>query len=285
MSSYDSYHVSPSCPITDIEGDVKSNVQSAPPPPPKPQLPPMSSLGPRLSKRRMSVCSIADAQIIVEEETVEETVAPPKTLWKVSRESKLKTFWWFYTWPIRFLLTFTVPNPRRMRNWYPLTFVLCILYIGLNSFMIYWMVAIIGYTFRIPETIMGMTLIAWGGCVQETIVSVIMIRQGRGGIGVSQSLGANSLAILMALGVPWFVRTMVDGAGYMGAFVNIYSYGIEFTIISLLLAVLLLYVVFACTKYRLKKIVGAYLLVIYVILISFAILVEMDILFPSGNRC
>lgn len=124
--------------------------------------------------------SVANAEIIVDAD--QESIAAPekklKSLWTISRESYFKTFWWFYTWPIRFLLTFTVPNPLRMRAWYPLTFILCILYIGLNSFMIYWMVAIIGYTFYIPETVMGMTFIAWGGCMPEAIISVIMIRQG-----------------------------------------------------------------------------------------------------------
>lgn len=127
--------------------------------------------------RRHSILSIADAEIIPDGEA-EQTTKLPKSLWRISRESKFKTFWWFFTWPIRCLLTLTVPNPKRMRAWYPLTFVLCILYIGLNSFMIYWMVAIIGYTFGIPETIMGMTLIAWGGCMPEAIISVIMIRKG-----------------------------------------------------------------------------------------------------------
>lgn len=98
-------------------------------------------------------------------------------------------------------------------------------------------------------------------------------------------MGANSLAILMALGVPWFVRTMVDGAGSTDASITIYSYGIEFTIITLLLAVALLFIVFACTKFRLKKINGVFFFSIYAVLITFAILVEMDILFPSGNRC
>lgn len=89
----------------------------------------------------------------------------------------------------------------------------------------------------------------------------------------------------MALGVPWFVRTMVDGAGSTGASIIIQSYGIEFTIITLLLAVALLFLVFSFTKFRLKKIVGLFLFSIYAVLITFAILVEMDILFPSGNRC
>lgn len=65
-----------------------------------------------------------------------------------------------------------------MRRLYPLTFILCILLIGVNSFMIYWMVAIIGRTFYIPESVMGLTLLACGGCLPEAISCVIIIRRG-----------------------------------------------------------------------------------------------------------
>lgn len=161
----------PSIPRIDIEGDNKVSSKPAP----KPTLPRPSTVS---RQRRHSVLSFANAEIIPDTDDESVVGKRPKSLWRISRESKFKTFWWFYTWPIRALLTLTVPNPLRMRAWYPLTFVLCILYIGLNSFMIYWMVAIIGFTFGIPETIMGMTLIAWGGCMPEAIISVIMIRQG-----------------------------------------------------------------------------------------------------------
>lgn len=124
------------------------------------------------------VVSLEDAEIIPEDDDDKASPKKPKSLWHWNTDSKFKAFWWLYTWPIRCLLTFTVPNPKRMRAWYPLTFVLCIVYIGLNSFVIYWMVAIIGFTFGIPETVMGMTLMAWGGCLPEAIISVIMIRRG-----------------------------------------------------------------------------------------------------------
>lgn len=155
----------------DIEGDTKVNAK------PMPSALPRASL-PGGPKRRHSILSIADAEIVSDRD--DESIAKtPKSLWRVNRDSAFKTFWWFYTWPIRCLLTFAIPNPKKSRAWYPLTFVLCIVFIGLNSFMIYWMVAIIGFTFGIPETIMGMTLIAWGGCMPEAIISVIMIRQGK----------------------------------------------------------------------------------------------------------
>lgn len=86
--------------------------------------------------------------------------------------------WWLYSWPIRMVTMCLIPHPRKYRRLYPLTFLLCIVLIGLNSYMVYWMVAIIGFTFGIPETVMGMTLLAGGGCLPEAISCVILIRRG-----------------------------------------------------------------------------------------------------------
>lgn len=67
-----------------------------------------------------------------------------KSLWNCPMTSKLKTMWWIYTWPIKLLLTLTIPNPKIYRRWYPLTFVMCVIWIGLNSYMIVWMMTVIG---------------------------------------------------------------------------------------------------------------------------------------------
>lgn len=208
-----------------------------------------------------------------------------KSLWTMPTNSGGKQFWYFYTWPIKFILTMTIPSPKTYRKLYPLTFILCIIWIGMNSYMIFWMIAIVGYTFMIPETIMGLTFLAAGGCMGEAISSVLCARKGEGGMGVSNSLGANSLAILVSLGLPWFVRSMFDGGSYTDAFININSVGIEFTILSLILTVAALYLIVSIAGYRLKKSIGFYLFFTYLIFVTFAILVEMDVLFPSGNYC
>lgn len=108
---------------------------------------------------------------------------------------------------------------------------------------------------------------------------------GEGGFGISNSLGANSLAILMSLGVPWFVKTMIEGASTTDAHIAIQSYGVEFTIIFLLLAVLTMYIILSWSRYRLQKVVGGIMISAYFVFIVLAILVELDILFPSGNTC
>lgn len=67
-----------------------------------------------------------------------------KSLWRVPVANRLKAIWWAYTWPIKCLLTVTIPNPKTYRRLYPLTFIMCIIWIGLNAYMIVWMLSVIG---------------------------------------------------------------------------------------------------------------------------------------------
>jgi solute carrier family 24 (sodium/potassium/calcium exchanger), member 4 len=147
------------------------------------------------------------------------------------------------------------------------------------------MVVIVGDVFNIPEAVMGLTFLAFGGCMPEAISAVIVARKGSGQMGVSNALGANSLAVLFSLGLPWFIRTMADGAGFNNAKIRIFSHGIEFTIMGLLLAVATLYAAISAAGYKLRKKVGAVLAVGYIILATFAILVELDVFFEAPDRC
>ncbi|XP_038112722.1 sodium/potassium/calcium exchanger 3 [Culex quinquefasciatus] len=210
---------------------------------------------------------------------------PDMTLWRISNETWLRLFWWFYSWPIRFVLTFTIPNPLIMRRWYPLTFIMCIIFIGLTSFLVFWMVAIIGFTFGIPDTIMGLTFLAMGGCMPEAIAAVLVIRTGNGAMGVSNALGANSLSILFSLGLPWFIRTMADGASSNNSYVIIASYGMQYSIVALLFAIASLYIAVYVAKFKLRKRLGLVLFACYGVLVTFMLLNELDIFFSSGNKC
>lgn len=110
---------------------------------------------------------------------------------------------------------------------------------------------------------------------------------GEGGIGVSNALGANSLAILFALGVPWLIRTLTlvaQGAEDTSVYIN--SAGIDFVVGSLLVAVTCLWFTLLIGKFKLRKTVGGVLMVLYVVFITFAILVEMGIILDRPDlRC
>lgn len=70
---------------------------------------------------------------------------PQKSLWIVpALGDRLRFVWWIYTWPIKLILTATIPNPKTFRRLYPLTFLMCIIWIGLNAYMIVWMITVMG---------------------------------------------------------------------------------------------------------------------------------------------
>lgn len=67
-----------------------------------------------------------------------------KSLWRLPEGHLARTIWWYYTWPIRCILTLAIPNPKTWRRLYPLTFFMCIIFIGINSYLIVWMVTVMG---------------------------------------------------------------------------------------------------------------------------------------------
>lgn len=115
----------------------------------------------------------------------------------------------------------------------------------------------------------------------EGISSVIQIRKGKGGIGVSNSLGANSLAILMSLGIPWLIKNILNRnvPGKQSILLN--SLSTEYNILILLIAVITLYVVLTLAKYRLKRSVGLSLISAYSVFITLGVLLEMNVFFPD----
>ncbi|KAG5679260.1 hypothetical protein PVAND_008840 [Polypedilum vanderplanki] len=211
-------------------------------------------------------------------QTEEEEVENVFELWKLpENRTTLIIFWYIFTWPIRFLLHYTIPDPVKHKNLFPISFLMCVIWIGCTSYMVFWMVVIIGDTFEIPEPVMGLTFLAFGGCMPEAISAVIVARKGSGEMGVSNALGANSLAILFSLGIPWFITTMMNGAGWTGAHIHIYSYGMEYTIMVLILAVIVLYSILAFHGYKLRKIAGLYLFIAYFVFATFAVLMEFNV--------
>ncbi|XP_048488409.1 sodium/potassium/calcium exchanger 3 isoform X2 [Plutella xylostella] len=216
------------------------------------------------------------ADVTVEEEEQE-------SLWAYPSDKKLMyQAWWLYCFPVKFLLTMTIPSPVTRKKWWPLTFIMCIVWIGGNSYFVTWSMTVLGHTFFIPDSVMGMTFLAFGGCLPEACAIFIMSRKGEGGIGVSNALGANSLAILFALGMPWLIRTLTLLSQGAEAVVYINSSGIEFIVGSLLIAVISLWVTLYFGKFVLRRLTGSIFLCLYVIFITLALLIETGVILDKA---
>lgn len=61
-----------------------------------------------------------------------------------SEDSWGRTIFWYYSYPIRLVLTCTMPDPKIHRRWYPYTFIVCVIWIGVITYLLFWMLIIIG---------------------------------------------------------------------------------------------------------------------------------------------
>uniref|UniRef100_A0A674D4S9 Sodium/potassium/calcium exchanger 3-like n=1 Tax=Salmo trutta TaxID=8032 RepID=A0A674D4S9_SALTR len=152
---------------------------------------------------------------------------------------------WLISWPLGLLLYCTVPNCvyPRWHRWFMVTFVASTLWIAIFSYLMVWMVTIISYTLDIPDYIMGITFLAAGTSVPDCMASLIVARQGMGDMAVSNSIGSNIFDILLGLGFPWALRTLVVDNGSL---VYINNKGLVYSVVLLLASVFLTVSVCAC---------------------------------------
>ncbi|XP_044025534.1 sodium/potassium/calcium exchanger 4 isoform X1 [Siniperca chuatsi] len=187
--------------------------------------------------------------------------------------SKVK---WLLSWPLLLLLYLTIPNCAKPRweKFFMVSFILSTVWIAVFSYVMVWMVTIIGYTLGIPDVIMGITFLAAGTSVPDCIASLIVARQGLGDMAVSNTIGSNVFDILVGLGLPWAIQTMCVS---YGSEVMINSRGLVYSVVLLLGSVALTVLGIHLNKWRLDVKLGVYVLVLYAIFLCFSVMIEYNV--------
>ncbi|KAK6479126.1 sodium/potassium/calcium exchanger 4-like [Huso huso] len=183
---------------------------------------------------------------------------------------------WLFSWPVLLLLYFTVPNCAKPRweKYFMLSFILSTVWIAVFSYFMVWMVTVIGYTLGIPDVIMGITFLAAGTSVPDCMASLIVARQGLGDMAVSNTIGSNVFDILIGLGLPWGLQTMVVN---YGSVVKINSRGLVYSVVLLLGSVGLTVMAVHINKWKLDKKLGVYVLVLYAVFLCFSVMIEFNV--------
>ena len=188
---------------------------------------------------------------------------------------------WILALPVTCLFYVTIPDCRsdRWENWYLISFIVSVVWIILLSYVLVWMVSIIGFTLGIPDVIMGLTFLAAGCSVPDGISSLIVARQGDGAMAVSNTVGSNVFDILLCLGLPWLLKTTaVD----LGGYVVVLSGSIIYTSISLFGTVAVTIFLVVINKWYLDKCIGMVFLLLYLSFITVASLFELNV-FGENN--
>ncbi|XP_054874685.1 sodium/potassium/calcium exchanger 3 [Amphiprion ocellaris] len=187
--------------------------------------------------------------------------------------NKLK---WLLAWPLCLLLYFTVPNCNspRWENCFMLSFACSTLWIAAFSYIMVWMVTVIGFTLGIPDVIMGITFLAAGTSVPDCMASLIVARQGMGDMAVSNSIGSNVFDILVGLGLPWALKTLAIN---YGSDIKLNSKGLIFSVVLLLASVFMTVLGVHLNKWTLDRRLGLMCLLLYTVFLCFSCLIEYNI--------
>ncbi|XP_006628764.2 sodium/potassium/calcium exchanger 5 [Lepisosteus oculatus] len=197
-------------------------------------------------------------------------------------EADLKRILWVLCLPIITLLFLTTPDCRRQfwKRWFPLTFLMAAVWISAFTYILVWMVTIVGETLGIPDTVMGLTLLAAGTSIPDTVASVLVAREGKGDMAMSNIVGSNVFDML-CLGLPWFIKTVfVDNSSP----VQINSSGLLYTAFTLLLSIIVLFMAVHINGWKLDRKLGAICFVFYLLFATLSILYELGIIGSSPVR-
>ncbi|XP_044139203.1 sodium/potassium/calcium exchanger 5 [Bufo gargarizans] len=191
-------------------------------------------------------------------------------------EDDFKRVLWVLSLPIITLLYLTVPDCRRRwwKKWFILTFVMSAVWISAVTYILVWMVTIVGETLSIPDTVMGLTLLAAGTSIPDTVASVLVAREGKGDMAMSNIVGSNVFDML-CLGLPWFIKTVfIDRSSP----VEVSSTGLTYTTISLLFSIIFIFVAIHVNGWKLDKKLGVICLIMYLVFATLSILYELGII-------
>lgn len=143
---------------------------------------------------------------------------------KPQNADTITTIAWFIVYPIHYMCRLTMVDVKleKYKNYYPLTFMISMIWISFYSYFMVWMITIIGFSLGIPDTVMGLTFVAAGVSVPDALSSIAVIKEGYGDMAVSNAVGSNVFDILICLGLPWFIQTAIIKPG---SHVNVISKG------------------------------------------------------------
>ena len=180
---------------------------------------------------------------------------------------------WVFTLPSIVLFYVTIPDCRqkKWRKFYLMTFTISAIWMGALSYVLVWMVSLVGYTYGIPECVLGMTFLAAGSSLPDAIASLAVAKQGSGDMAVSNCIGSNVFDML-CLGIPWMIKTTVISPNSV---VNIQSENIFFTSGILIASILCTVLLIALNKWQLDEKLGIVFLVMYLVFLGIATFIEV----------
>nr|XP_057923092.1 sodium/potassium/calcium exchanger 2-like isoform X3 [Doryrhamphus excisus] len=191
-------------------------------------------------------------------------------------ETGRKRFTYLFIMPIVLPLWLTLPDVRKpsSKKFFPITFLGAICWIAGFSYLMVWWAHQVGETIGITEEIMGLTILAAGTSIPDLITSVIVARKGLGDMAVSSSVGSNIFDITVGLPFPWLMWSFFSGLKP----VAVSSNGLFCAIVLLFLMLLFVIISIAACKWRMSKLLGFIMFMLYFVFLVVSVMLEDRVL-------
>jgi Ca2+/Na+ antiporter len=198
---------------------------------------------------------------------------------------------WFVGLPLSIAFWLTIPDCRRdmfAKCWIG-TFTMCITWIGLLSVVMVWMVERFGKIVGIPDSIMGIFILAAGTSIPDCLSSIAVARRGHGDMAVSSSIGSNIFDVLIGLPIPWFLYSGIMrpaiGPDFQGPnselFVQINSEALAVMILMLFVMVAMVITTIHLSGWILSIRLGMAMVGLYLVFLVIAMLLDRKVIFPD----
>ncbi len=186
-------------------------------------------------------------------------IFPYKEKDKIEEEEEdveLKTGWKRMLIPLDVLLEKLFPPSR----FYFSNFIISIIIIAALCWVLVESAIGLANIVQIPEVIIALTVLAVGTSVPDMISSVIVAKQGRGGMAVSNAVGSNIFDIFIGLGLPWLLYIIITGDNIIGD----NQETLDVSILILFGSAIFIFFALLFKKWKIGPRLGYFLIIIYV---------------------
>jgi len=190
-----------------------------------------------------------------------DTVDMPKKVEKEIKKTEKKK-WRKITMPLDWCLGKVFPPLRH----YYLVFFWSIIFIAGLSWALVESAIYVSHILGIPEAIIALTVLAAGTSIPDLISSIIVARQGRGDMAISNALGSNIFDILFGLGVPWIIIL-----SFSGKFIPVSTENLFSSVVLLFATVIIIFFFLLARKWKIGHKAGYFLIFLYVLYLIWAV--------------
>ena len=128
---------------------------------------------------------------------------------------------------------------------------------GITRATVFFLERLVCHT-RIPESLVGLTIIAWGNNIGDLMNAAVAAKRGNALLALSSLLATQILNLVFSLGLPWTLSTVLFGT------MTVKDKATEYSLYFAVLIVALSFIVIVGSGQRMNSRLGVCLLVLYV---------------------